>query len=386
MILNICTNSNVLTVFYYVKIGATIISIVVPILLMYKLIKILSKHIFNGEPLTKDMNSIAKTIIAALVVFLVPTIANGFFKLVDNYSDQEVVDCYLEANLENIKSLREKEKKELQERMEKQAMEAKKAAEEQARKRAEENAQKKKKNEENQEESSNNESSENALKQQLTNYLSSQQGTWSVYVINTKNNNIVDINGSQQMVAASTIKLFIMEYLYSLAANNQTSTNQFENLVSPMIKNSDNDATNQLIDKYGMSNINNYIKSHYSNSTLQRKMLTSGNENYTSASDLAKLLKNIHDKKLINQNYSERMLNFLKGQTRRSKIPAGVPSGVTVANKTGENTGIQNDAAIVYSANGDYILVVLGNGVSSEGSGVSCIKEVSSIVYKYYNN
>ena len=146
MILNICTNSNVLTVFYYVKIGATIISIVVPILLMYKLIKILSKHIFNGEPLTKDMNSIAKTIIAALVVFLVPTIANGFFKLVDNYSDQEVVDCYLEANLENIKSLREKEKKELQERMEKQAMEAKKAAEEQARKRAEENAQKKKKN------------------------------------------------------------------------------------------------------------------------------------------------------------------------------------------------------------------------------------------------
>ena len=40
-------------------------------------------------------------------------------------------------------------------------------------------------------------------------------------------------------------------------------------------------------------NINNYIKSHYSNSTLKRKMLTSGNENYTSASDLAKLLKNI---------------------------------------------------------------------------------------------
>ena len=85
MILNICTNSNVLTVFYYVKIGATIISIVVQIILMYKLIKILSKHIFNGEPLTKDMNSIAKTIIAALVVFLVPTIANCFFKLVDNY-------------------------------------------------------------------------------------------------------------------------------------------------------------------------------------------------------------------------------------------------------------------------------------------------------------
>ena len=29
---------------------------------MYKLIKILSKHIFNGEPLTKDMNSIAEKI------------------------------------------------------------------------------------------------------------------------------------------------------------------------------------------------------------------------------------------------------------------------------------------------------------------------------------
>lgn len=69
-----------LTVFYYVKICATIISIIVPILLMYnKLIKILSKHVLSGEPLSEDLGNVIKKLIAALVIFLIPSIVNNFF-------------------------------------------------------------------------------------------------------------------------------------------------------------------------------------------------------------------------------------------------------------------------------------------------------------------
>ena len=46
---------------------------------MYKLIKILSKHVLSGELLSEDLGNIIKTLIAALVIFLIPSIVNNFF-------------------------------------------------------------------------------------------------------------------------------------------------------------------------------------------------------------------------------------------------------------------------------------------------------------------
>ena len=79
------------------------------------------------------------------------------------------------------------------------------------------------------------------------------------------------------------------------------------------------------------------------------------------------------------------MLRFLKKQNTRTKIPAGVSSG-TVANKTGEisNQGVQNDAAIVYTKNADYVIVVMST-TSDNSKAINNIKEISRIVYQYYN-
>ena len=77
------------------------------------------------------------------------------------------------------------------------------------------------------------------------------------------------------------------------------------------------------------------------------------------------------------------MLKLLKAQTRRSKIPSGVPDGVTVANKTGELGDVQNDAAIVYSG-GDYVIVTMSEGVS-ESDGIEIINNISRMTYEEYN-
>ena len=50
----------------------------------------------------------------------------------------------------------------------------------------------------------------------------------------------------------------------------------------------------------------------------------------------------------ICHHYSELMYQVVFIQTRTGKIPAGVPSYVTTANKTGELDDTENDAAIIY--------------------------------------
>lgn len=52
------------------------------------------------------------------------------------------------------------------------------------------------------------------------------------------------------------------------------------------------------------------------------------------------------------------MLNLLLRQTRRWKIPSGLPSGVRVANKTGETSSVDHDMAIVFGKKTDYVICV----------------------------
>ena len=159
-----------------------------------------------------------------------------------------------------------------------------------------------------------------------------------------------------------------------------------------MINVSDNAATNRLIDKLGFSKINSFIQGFGCTATeINRKMeeqATHG-DNYTSVRDVGKLLEAIYRGNCISQEASSEMLEILKTQTRRNKIPAGVPSGVQVANKTGElyeGSKVENDAAIVFKENSPYILVVMSNDVSDNDAAVNNIKEISSKVYNTINS
>ena len=78
------------------------------------------------------------------------------------------------------------------------------------------------------------------------------------------------------------------------------------------------------------------------------------------------------------------MKNLLLKQTRRWKIPAGIPSGIKVANKTGETSSVQHDIALVYGKKTDYVICVFSN-TGSEGYAVSRIQSISKTVYNYLN-
>lgn len=231
-------------------------------------------------------------------------------------------------------------------------------------------------------------SSSGSLEQQIESYLdqNSSSGIWSIYVKNLKTNSTVNINSDTKMIAASEIKLFMMAALYDQIKANKISESTVKDQIRKMITNSDNDVTNNLIDKFGMDMFNNYItNNNYKNTTLKRKMLSSGPENYTSAKDIGTLLEKIYKGTLVSSEYSNKMLELLKDQENTTKIPAGVPSGTVVANKTGELSTVEHDAAIVYSSGADYIIVVMSKNLKDTDQAKNNITKISEIVYNYYN-
>lgn len=238
------------------------------------------------------------------------------------------------------------------------------------------------------------------LKKQLRKTLSGYSGAWSVYVKDLKTGGVINLN-DQEMYPASTIKAFVMASTYDqIKKGNIKYTSTVKQLLTDMITVSDNEACNQLI-RYnsksrnfidGTKTINKYLKAnqytetgcHHSLHPASSSYVGDSKSNVSSAKDCGVLLERIYNGTCVSSRYSREMLNLLLRQTRRWKIPAGLPSGVKVANKTGETSSVQHDMAIVFGKKTDYVICVFSR-TGSEGYAVPRIKSISSTVYKYLN-
>ncbi len=196
---------------------------------------------------------------------------------------------------------------------------------------------------------------------------------------------------SKPMIAASLIKLYIAGAVYEHYDEVQTqaaSANETDTLLNKMISISDNDSANTLVrrlgngdENKGMKVVNIFCKEHGFNDTeMNRLMLVNnGLENYTSVKDLISVLKAYYNNELPG---SDEVISYMKAQERRTKLPAGIPDGVTVANKTGELANVENDAAIVFLNNSPYILCVMTEDVSDSYDAVEKLKTMSQHIYK----
>lgn len=162
-----------------------------------------------------------------------------------------------------------------------------------------------------------------------------------------------------------------------------------KDVITLMIIQSDNTATNILIDLAGMDNINKFIKLNGLNNTvLGRKMMDfnarkEGRDNYTTAADMANILEKIYNKELVNEDFSIFMLDILKRQLDDSMIRLQIPEETVIAHKTGGLKGIAHDAGIVLSKECDYIFSVLTWNACSTYISKNTIGKMSKIVYDY---
>lgn len=239
---------------------------------------------------------------------------------------------------------------------------------------------------------------------QVQSQLPGSNGSWSVYICDLSGGSEATINDSP-MQAASLIKLFIMGAVYENydSLSQQYGSATLDSYLTPMITVSDNDAANSLVSclgsgdsTTGMQKVNSFCQSHgYTNTSMGRLLLASNEfgDNYTSAYDCGKFLKEIYQicsgtTQTPSLLHAEEMYSLLKQQQRTNKIPAALPEGVSVANKTGELSNVENDAGILYNAQGgnDLVIVFLSQNLSSPGEAQNTIAQLSRSIYLYYND
>lgn len=234
----------------------------------------------------------------------------------------------------------------------------------------------------------------------LEDQIAQYDGKWSIYVKNLSTDESFVIN-DQPMKSASVMKLFIMGTVYkAFETGDLERTDSIMALVNDMIIYSDNEASNQLLyilgdSSYaeGIAKVDAFIQAYgFSDMTFEYNGFnnsatntSSDHYNQVSAKDCGKLLEDIYRRTWVSREVSNEMESLLLSQNTRYKIAAGLPEGVLCGNKTGEMNYVENDAAIIFGEECDYILVVLSGEWSSKDNAIYRIQDISSTVYEYLN-
>ena len=218
----------------------------------------------------------------------------------------------------------------------------------------------------------------------------------------------VSIHAEQRFAAASVIKVAIMVTVYraydagtaapeetlrtrssdlvggseGLAASPPGKPWTIDSLVKAMIHVSDNSAANTLITAFGMDAVNATMRgAGMTRSRLGRHFADVVpawriSENVVTPADIATLLYAIERgareavSTVASAQSCRAMVDVLLGNDDTSKIVRGLPPGTPCAHKTGEITGVRNDAAIVDPfGERPYVLVVLTAGLRDEAAG-----------------
>ena len=163
-----------------------------------------------------------------------------------------------------------------------------------------------------------------------------------------------------------------------------------ENLLELMLQRSDNTATNILTDMLGLEEINGSCRRQGLTATCMPRYImdlaardNNKIENYTSATDMGRLLKLLYDKQILDPPTSAQLLEILKGQHVRDRLPRYLPPGVVVAHKTGLMKDACHDVGILYGPKHDYVIAVLTTEFGSYTQAKQAIGQIGRAVYQY---
>jgi beta-lactamase class A len=156
-----------------------------------------------------------------------------------------------------------------------------------------------------------------------------------------------------------------------------------------MVAVSDNAATNVLIDRLGMENVNAFLQSLGLRETrLRRKMMDlqaakEGRENTATPRELVALLEAIYRGKAIGSRAAEDLLKVLS-TPKESPIPRLLPDDVRIANKPGALEGVRCDAGIIFAGNRPFILAAMASYAANERAADDAISRAAAAAYSCF--
>lgn len=161
-------------------------------------------------------------------------------------------------------------------------------------------------------------------------------------------------------------------------------------LATMMVAVSDNSATNVLIDRVGMENVNALLDSlGLSHTRLRRKMMdlkaaTEGRENVSTPAEMMALLEALYRGKVLNKEMTDDFFKVLS-TPKDSWIPRDLPDDLKIANKSGSLEGVRNDSGVIFVEKRPYILCVMTTYLRRERDGEEAISKISLAAWRMFD-
>jgi beta-lactamase class A len=258
------------------------------------------------------------------------------------------------------------------------------------------------------------------LTEKIARAAAASSGTVAVWARKLGSPDAVEYDADERFPTASVIKVAILVSLFQYAQGhpgtftetvalkgsdfvagseildsyNPGESMSVDRLAHAMIEQSDNTASNVLINYLGMDRIAETIhnagltKTQLHRHFMDRNAIANHSENLSTARDMGMLLyaieRGAHEGlyTVASPRSCRRMIEILLRQEDRDKIARGIPKGMPLANKTGEIDGVRNDIAIV-DPFGDkpYILAVLTKELRDFSLGNIAIRRIAKAVH-----
>ena len=161
-------------------------------------------------------------------------------------------------------------------------------------------------------------------------------------------------------------------------------------LATMMVAVSDNSATNVLIDRVGMQNVNAMLDSlGLTHTRLRRKMMDlqaakEGRENISTPREMMTLLDAIYHGKVLNQQSTADFFKVLS-TNKDSWIPRQLPADLRIANKPGALEAVRNDSGIVFVEGRPYVICVMTSFLRNERDGEEAISQISLETWRLFD-
>jgi len=227
--------------------------------------------------------------------------------------------------------------------------------------------------------------------QQIVDTWAAQHSFDSSVVVQELNDNLRTAGRNQEnlMTTASTYKIYVAyaalheveQGTYTM--NTATRTGQTVSAaLQKMILQSDNTSADALGFLVGWDRIDALAASvgatHTDINNYNSAGVAANGDKQSTAGDLTVVVTKLQQGGLLNAADTQLLLGLMKNQVWRERVPAGVPSGIAVADKPGWLGDVENDAAIVYGPKSTYTLVIMTNGSTTQP-----LADLSRLIYNY---
>ena len=251
-----------------------------------------------------------------------------------------------------------------------------------------------------------------ALQSRIEGFLEDKDGDYAVLVKDLKpegKRNVL-INSGEDFEAASLYKLFLMAAVYQAVNDgkinmeteisaklshldevlggrdfgyeefdaDETIGHTVREALARVAAFSDNYAAILLAEKVGWDSIQETADGVGATKTSVKNPIT------TSAEDVGLILEKLYKGEVVSLESSEQILDLLSKSQISNRFPAKLPQDIRIAHKTGELSGVRNDAGIVFLDGNPYVIVEMSQNLEGEDEGVENLAEISKIVYDYY--